>query len=296
MINRIKCDHLGEFGQLVKETKGLIDQLKNKTTADMFKLTYFDELDRSIRGLELGKVTAVVGRPWMGKTIFTMNIVRNFVSEETPVLVISLSISKEEWTQLLLCSTARVDLHKTRSGFLNDEEIARLSEAAEKVSSLPLFVVDEARRLKDIKKIIDESIKAHHIELIVIDGMSDIYGSALQSQKGRGRRYEKQLKIIKEMAVQWKIPVLITQTLSRRIERNPHVFVPKYEYGLKEGNLFKNVDRILHIYREEYYRPKKSNKGQMEIRIPSMSFGESDRRITVHFDCNYGLIQDNSEV
>lgn len=295
MINRIKCDHLTEFGQLVKETKGLIDQLRNKTTADLFKPTYFVELDRSIHGLDLGKVTAVVGRPWMGKTIFTMNIVRNVVSEGTPVLVISLSISKEEWTQLLLCSTARVDLHKARSGFLDDKETAMLGEAVEKVSVLPLFVIDEVRRLKDILKVIDESIKTRHIELIVIDGMSDIYGSALHSQTGRGRRYEKQLKIIKEMAVQCNVPVLITQTLSRRIERNPHVFVPKYEYGLKEGNLFKNVDRILHIYREEYYRPKKRNKGRMEIRIPSMRFGERDRRVIVNFNCEYGLIQDSSE-
>jgi len=261
MINRIEYSQLTNFSELIKKTMGLIDQTKNKTTESMFIRTYFEELDRVTKGLEIGKVTAIVGRPAMGKTLFALRIVRNVVNAGTTTLVFSLSLCKEEWTKCFLCSSANVDLHKTRIGYLNEEETVRLSEAAQKFSSLPLFVNDEDRRLEDITKTISESIKEQNVELVLIDGMSDLYGNTLQSSKSRGLRYDKQLKFLKEMAAQWNIPILVTQSLSRRIERNPYLLIPKHEYGIKEGNLSEHASRILQLYREEYYNPKKHNRG-----------------------------------
>jgi len=292
MINRIEFNQLMSFSELVKKTMGLIDQSKSKTTENMFKRTYFEDLDRITKGLELGKLTAIVGRPSMGKTLFALSIIRNVVSEGTPTLVFSLSLCKEEWTKCFLCSSANVDLHKTRTGYLNEEETTRLNEAAQKLSSLPLYVNDEDRRLEDINKTISESIKEHKIELVLIDGMSDFYGNTLQTSTCRGQRYDKQLKLLKEMAAEWNIPILITQGLSRRIERNPYLLIPKHEYGIKEGNLSEHASRILQLYREEYYNPKKRNRGLMNIRIPAMKYGECHSSVIVHFDRSTGLVKD----
>lgn len=295
MINRIKYDRFMDFNELVKKTAGLIEQGKNKVKPCVFKPTYFKDLDQAIDGLEFGKVTAIVGRPSMGKTLFAMNIVRNVVNQGSPVLVFSLSLEKEDWTRCFLCASAEVELHKARRGILNDEESARLKLAAERCSSLSLFVVDDTRHIKGIKQSIDESIKEHNIELVLIDGMSDIYNNSLRSMKDRGKRYDQQLKVLKEIAAQWNIPILVTQGLSRRFERNPHIFVPKYEFGPKEGNLYKNVDRILHIYREEYYRLTKTNIGRMDIRIPSMKFGDSNCGVSLIFDKSIGLVKEYGE-
>ncbi len=292
MVNRIEFNQLKNISELVKNTMGLIEQSKNKTTGDYFKPTYFEELDRFTKGFEIGKLTAIVGRPSMGKTLFTLNIIRNVVSNGIPVLVFSLSQCKETWTMRLLCLSAKIDLHKIRTGFFNTEEAARLNEAAEKLSSLPLFVIDDAHRFEDIKKTINESIAEHKIELVLIDGMSDIYGNHLRSQKSRGQRHDKQLKDFKELAAQLNIPILITQTLSRRVERNPHICMPKHEYGIKEGNLSEHAGRILHIYREEYYRPKESNRGIMDIRIPPMKYGECIGNVRMHFDKSTGLVKE----
>ena len=227
----------------------------------------------------------------MGKTLFAMNIVRHVVAKGTPVLVFSLSLSKEDWTQCFLCSSAKVDLHKTRTGYLNKEEWARLNKAVKKSSTLPLLVVDEARRLKDIKKTMEEAVKEHHIELVLIDGMSDLQGNALRSIKDRAKRYDQQLKAVQGLAAHWNIPIVVTQTLSRRMERNPHVFIPRHEFGKQEGHLSKNTDRILHLYREEFYRPTKNNRGRMQIRIPSMKFGECNRSVSVNFERDFGLVR-----
>ncbi|MDE2223496.1 MAG: AAA family ATPase [Candidatus Omnitrophica bacterium] len=293
MTNRIVFNEMSNFNELVKNTMGLIDQTKLNKDKDNFLPTYFAELDQKIGGLERGKITAIVGRPSMWKTLFAMNIVRNIVNTGKPVFVISLSLCKEDWTRCFISSSANIDdLHKTRVGFLNEEEIKRLHETAQKVSSLPIYVKDENRRLEDIFKTLSDSIKELKIELVLIDGISNIYGNTIQNAKGRGQRYDKQLRLLKEMATQWNIPVLITQGLSRRIERNPYLLIPKHEYGLKEGYLSVHASRILQLYREEYYNPKKRNRGVMDIRIPAMGYGECDSSIKVHFDRSSGVVKE----
>ncbi len=292
MINRIELNELESFGELVKNTMGLIDQAKDKTEVDTILPTYYPLLDTIIKGLEVGKLTAVVGRPSMGKTLFTMNIIRSIVSKEIPVLVFSLSLCKEEWTKCLLCSLANVDLCKTRTGEINEEETVRLNEVAQKVSSLPLIVRDNERRLAEIINIIKESVKEHYVELVVIDGMSNIYGNTLQTTKSRGKRYDSQLKLLKELAEELNLPIVITQNLSRRAERDSYLLIPKHEFGITEGNLSEHASRIFHIYREEYYRPKKSNKGVMCVRIPAMKYGETNTSAMLDFDRSTGIIKE----
>ena len=291
MTNRIQFSQLISFDDLMKNTLGLIDQAKNKNAGD-FKPTCFEDLDRITKGLESGKITAIVGRPSMGKTLFALNIVRNVAVKGAPVLVFSLSLCKEEWTKCFLCSSADLDLHKTRMGKLDEEETTKLNEIAQKWASLPLFVKDEDRRLEDIIRTICESINEHKIELVLIDGMSDIYGNTIQTMKSRGQRYDKQLKVLRDKAEEWGIPVLITQGLSRRIERNPYLMIPKHEYGIREGNLSQYAGRILQLYREEYYNPKKSNRGVMNIRIPAMKYGEVNTNLMLHFDRNTGQVKE----
>lgn len=296
MVNRISFNQGDDFNELVKTTVGLIEQAKNRNMADKFIPTYFEELDQKIDGLEKGKITAIVGRPSMGKTLFALNIIRRVVDVGTSVLVLTLSKCKEDWTECFLCSSTNLNLHKVRTGFLNEEETGRLKETSEKLSTLPIYVKDDKRRLEGIIKAISESIKENMVELVLIDGMSNIYGNHLQTQKGRGKRYEKQLKILKEKAEEWNIPVLITQGLSRRTERNPYLLIPKHEYGIKEGNLYQYASRILQLYREEYYNPKKNNRGVMDIRIPAMKFAEPDFNVRVHFDRETGLIKEYESI
>ena len=96
MINRIESYEISNFDSLVKKTVGLIERTKNKTSVEEYFPTYYEDLDQLIDGLEIGKVTAIVGRPSMGKTLLALNIIRNIVIKRTPTLVFSLSLSKED--------------------------------------------------------------------------------------------------------------------------------------------------------------------------------------------------------
>src|SRR5437868_14954261 len=75
-------------------------------------------------------------------------------------------MSKEALLQRMLCSVARVDAHKFRTGSLWQDDLRKIAHALEKLSQAPIFVDDtpgmtvsemraKARRLQQSKGALD---------------------------------------------------------------------------------------------------------------------------------------------
>ena len=85
--------------------------------------TGFASLDWYTAGLHPGDLVICAGRPGMGKTAFALNIAVNACrARNTPALFFSLEMSKEQLARRLLCSEARVDSNKLRSGRLSRDD------------------------------------------------------------------------------------------------------------------------------------------------------------------------------
>ena len=95
-------------------------------------------------GLQKGDLIIVAARPAMGKTSFCLNVAQHasLKAGET-VGIFSLEMSKEQLVLRMLCSDARVDAHKLRTGRLQEKDWARLAKAYADLSS----VQDLHRRL-----------------------------------------------------------------------------------------------------------------------------------------------------
>ena len=122
-------------------------------------------------GLQKSDLIIVAARPSMGKTAFAVTIAENAaIMYKKAVAVFSLEMSKEQLVQRMLCSQARVDAHKVRSGFLSPSDWPKLTKAAGQLSEANIFIDDspaisvlelrsKARRLK----------ANYDIQLIVVD-------------------------------------------------------------------------------------------------------------------------------
>ena len=76
----------------------------------------------------------------MGKTAFALNMARNAAIEGgVPVAVFSLEMSKEQLSMRMLCAEARVDSSRIRSGFLNQDDWSRITDAAGRLTEAPYF-------------------------------------------------------------------------------------------------------------------------------------------------------------
>ena len=234
--------------------------------------TGFHEFDIQTAGLQRSDLIIVAARPSMGKSAFVTNIAEHVgVTEKIPTAIFSLEMSKEQLTQRMLCSQARVNAHKVRTGFLAQSDWPKLTAAASKLSKAPIFIDDtpaismlelraKARRLK----------AQHDIQLLIVD--------YLQLMRSDSRLENRQQEIstisrsLKALAREINVPVIAVSQLSRAVEsRTDHR--PQLSDLRESGAIEQDSDMVILLMREEYYKPTEENRGLADINIAKQRNG-----------------------
>lgn len=151
-------------------------------------------------------------------TTFALNISQHAaLTHKIPVAIFSLETSKEQLVQRILCSEARVDNTKLRTGYLADEDWRKLARAMGSLSEAPIFIDDSASLSVMEMRAKARKLKAEHgLGLIVID-----YIQMIQSYKRTENRTQELSEIargIKSLAKELDIPIIAISQLSRAVE------------------------------------------------------------------------------
>jgi replicative DNA helicase len=244
---------------VLKGTFQLIEKLYDRKSHVTGVPTGFRKFDEMTAGLQPSDLVVVAGRPSMGKTSFCLNIAQHAaITERIPVAIFSLEMSKEQLVQRMLCSVAKVDSHKLRTGYLSDADWPRLTTGAGILSESPIFIDDtpgisllemraKARRLK----------AEQGLGLVIID--------YLQLISGRGRVESRQQEIseisrsLKAMAKELSVPVVALSQLSRAVEsRQPPR--PQLSDLRESGAIEQDADVVTFLYRPALYRSRKEEE------------------------------------
>lgn len=257
---------------IIKDSIETIDSLYQRKTNITGIPTGFHDFDRLTAGLQKSDLIVIAGRPSMGKSAFACSIMEHAgVMEKLPVAIFSLEMSKEQLVQRMLCSHARVDANKVRTGFLSQSDWPRLTNAAGKLSEAPIYIDDsatlsilelrgKARRLKS----------QHDIQLIIVD-----YLQMLQSPSRSENRQQEIADIsrsLKSLAKELNVPLVAISQLSRgpekRDDRRPQLA------DLREsGAIEQDADVVALLFREELYTPTEENRGLVELMIAKQRNG-----------------------
>src|SRR5438067_5680733 len=257
--------------EIVRESFGSVDALLQRGRRITGLETHYPDLDEKTSGFQKSDLIIIAGRPSMGKTSFAMNIAENVSIEDAKtVAVFSLEMSKEALLQRMLCSVARVDAHKFRTGSLWQDDLRKIAHALEKLSQAPIFVDDtpgmtvsemraKARRLQQSKGALD---------LVLVD--------YLQLMSGGSRRYENRTQEVsaisrglKALAKELQVPVVALSQLSRAPEsRGSGDHRPQLADLRESGSIEQDADVVAFIFREEVYKPDQPElEGVAEILI-----------------------------
>jgi len=233
----------------------------------------FVDLDKLCCGMQPGDLIIVAARPAMGKTSFALNLAHHVALKgRVPVAVFSLEMSREQLVQRLLCAEARVDQQKVRSGYLEEGDWARLTQAAALLSKAPLYIDDSA--LLSVRQI---RAKARRLQLEK-GGLGLIVIDYLQLMQGNRRLENRQQEItdisrsLKGLAKDLNVPVVALAQLSRQVE-NRLEKRPILSDLRESGSLEQDADVVMFIYRDEYYRPDTEDKGIAEIIVAKQRNG-----------------------
>lgn len=185
--------------------------------------TGLTELDDITSGLQPSDFVVVAGRPSMGKTALCLNIAVNAArARRLPVAIFSLEMSKEQLVQRMICSEARVDGIRLRTGYLRegpDSDYVRVTRAVGMLGELPIFIDDSSDLTAIEMRAKCRRLRAEQggLGLVVID--------YLQLVRGHGRAENRNQEIsmiarsLKGLARELQVPVVALSQLSRAVER-----------------------------------------------------------------------------
>jgi len=250
---------------ILKHSFEVIQELYDKKQHVTGVPSGFDDLDALTSGFQRTDLIVIAGRPSMGKTAFALNVAANAaIKAGIPVGVFSLEMGKEQLVTRMLCSEARVDAHKLRTGYLADRHWSSLTTAAGLLSDAAIYVDDspamtvlemrsKARRLK----------AESNVGLIIVD--------YLQLMRGFGRVESRQQEIseisrsLKALAKEIDVPVMALSQLSRAVESRGGERRPILSDLRESGAIEQDADVVAFIYRSEMYERTPENMGMAEV-------------------------------
>ncbi|MBE0544119.1 MAG: replicative DNA helicase [Verrucomicrobia bacterium] len=207
--------------QLVHSAIGTVENYFNRQGVLGGLATGFADLDRMTDGLHGGEMIVIAARPSMGKTSLAMNIAEHVVlANKIPVGVFSLEMTAESLVLRMLCSNARVNLRNIREGFMTEADFPKLTSAAGRMSSAPLFIDDTpALSILQLRARARRLWQQYNIKLFVVDYLQLLHSTARRSQENRQQEIADISSGIKALAKELNVPVIVLSQLNRELER-----------------------------------------------------------------------------
>ncbi len=238
---------------IVKSSFETIERLYERKEMVTGLPTGFSEIDKMTSGLQPSDLIIVAGRPSMGKTAFCLNVASHAsIDHGKSVAVFSLEMAKEQLVIRMLCSEARVDAHRLRTGYLSESDWPRLTMAAGRLSEAPIFIDDTAAM-----SVLEMRAKARRLK--AESGLDLIIVDYLQLMRGRGNADSREQEIsdisrsLKALAKEISVPVIALSQLNRAVETRGKDKRPMLADLRESGAIEQDADVIFFIYREEVY-------------------------------------------
>ena len=216
--------------------------------------TDFKDFDRLTSGLQPSDLIIIAGRPSMGKTALALNIGYNAAKRTgKAIAVFSLEMSKQQLGIRMLGFDASINATQLRTGFLRDKEWERLTDSANRLTELPIFIDDSsAISVLEMKAKCRRLKKTHDLALVIVDYLQLIQGR--KSAESRQIEISEVSRMLKALAKDLNVPVMALSQLNRKVEDRPNKR-PQLADLRESGAIEQDADVIAFIYRDEVYHP-----------------------------------------
>jgi len=259
--------------------------------------TGYKRLDAATSGMHGGDLIIVAARPGHGKTSFLLNLGVNVASPRTLVvpneegfgvetsvvgddtLIFSLEMPTVQLAIRMVCSEARIDANKLRTGHMQSADWTALTEAAAYLATLPIWI-DDTPAIS--VQAIGAKVRAHQAARKRKVGFVGIDYIGLMQRDKRLPKHEAIGDIsntLKQMAKELDVPIVALSQLNREIEKRTGKSQKPQLSDLRDsGDVEQDADMILFIHRPEMFAPDDEKlKGIAEVIIGKQRSGPTGK-------------------
>ena len=251
-----------------------IDDLQERATGKSDAISLgLSGVDRVLAGGgRRGDLIVVGARPSMGKSAFTLGVMRA-VSKVAPVLVCSLEDSSNMLIARQVASTGRTNLEHVRVPHRAPDSLwTAVADATEVLQALPIYIDDRAglslaqvvQKAKYVKR------RGGDLALVVVDYLQ------LMEDEGETRSNElaRIARGLKNMGKRMNCMVLLLSQLSREADKTNAP--PRLDHLAESGAIEQAADIIALLWREARRNPKPDNQHKAQVEFAKNKNGACD--------------------
>lgn len=234
----------------------------------------FSDLDFRTQGLKKGDFIIIAARPGMGKTTFALNIVEKVLENGEGVVFFSLEMPSSQLIFRMLSSLTSINLSDIMKANLSDDDIERLSDAADAISSRDFYIYDRGDLTVHVVRAQLRRLmqKIPNISLCVIDYIGLMTNSSAFSERHlQIAEISRQLKLL---ARELQIPIIALSQLNRSLESRANKR-PMLSDLRESGAIEQDADIIMFVYRKDFYKEQEAKEQRARDEAEGRASGDA---------------------
>lgn len=272
--------------------------------------TGFRHLDQRCGPVPCTWEVLIAGRPSMGKTVLTTDVAFNIASGTPrreispgvfapgrPVLFVTLEMSIAEIVRTVLAPIAKVNSRLFTQGPRRelDLRLPDIRRGVKEIYGVPMSFLGPPAGLSEIRRAAQDMIAAHGTSLggIFVDRVEKV--SEVQRSRSEGDKRHALGYVsggLHAIANELQSPMFLVAQLNRECEKRDDKR-PKLSDIRDTGALEENAQRVIGIYRDDYYDRNSEDKGITEILI--LKNKGPVGRVPIRFNAEFPQFHDMGE-
>lgn len=212
----------------------------------------FNDLDMVTGGFQKSDLIILAGRPSMGKSALAFTMAYNAANRGSSVAIFTLEMNRMQINNRLMSIATGIPIHFLKSGWIEDDQWDKITDAGHRLSQLPMFINDIAGNpLSSMRSQLRRLTRQHGpVDLVVVDYLGLVASDS--PSENRVQEVNKISKGLKNMAREFNVSVISLSQLSRKVEERPDKR-PQLADLRDSGTIEEDADLVMFVYREEYY-------------------------------------------
>jgi len=240
----------GNTAQVHQLADVVVEVLGRKRAGTVLRIsTGIKSIDDVIGGLRLGGKTIIGAKAGMGKSLMLKQMARNIAGRGIPFGIISIEEGRHKIGENMLANESGIANNRIAFGSFCKEEWDEANSALNRMSNLPIYIIDSVRKVGSIVSAAHLLVHKHKCQVIAIDHLHVVESDGNQ----RDNREREMSKISAELKWAWKrlnVAGIEAAQLNRKDGRDR----PELSSLRDSGSLEQDGDCVILLHQEDYYR------------------------------------------